>query len=78
MPRQIKLKAIEHHLTLRAEEEIAFIKKKILASHMFYFENWKKLTDAVAERNTSISSLYSNDCVHVLQLKRLRCEMDDS
>ena len=76
VPRQIKLKAIEHHhLILRANEEIALIKRKMLASHTFYFEDWKKLTDAVAERNTSISSLYGNGCVHLLQLELLRCEM---
>ena len=70
VPRQIKLKAIEHrHLILRADEEIALIKKEVLASYMFYFEDWKKLTDAVAQRNTSICSLYTNGCVHLLQLE---------
>ena len=42
VPRQIKLKAIEHHhLILRADEEIALLKKEMLAALMFYFEDWK-------------------------------------
>ena len=76
VPRQIKLKAIEHHhLILRADEEIALIKKEMLASLMFYFEDWKKLTDAVADRNANVSSLYANGCLHLLQLARLKCEI---
>ena len=76
VPRQIKLKAIEHHhLILRADEEIALVKKEMLASLMFYFEDWKKLTDAVADRNANVSSLYANGCLHLLQLARLKCEI---
>ena len=76
VPRQIKLKAIEHHhLILRADEEIALIKKEMLASLMFYFEDWKKLTDAVADRNANVSSLYANGCLHLLQLAKLKCEI---
>ena len=44
VPRQIKLKAIEHHhLILRADEEIALVKKEMLASLMFYFKDWRNL-----------------------------------
>ena len=76
MPRQIKLKAIEHHhLILRADEEITLVKKEMLGSLMFYFEDWKKLTDAVADRNANVSSLYANGCLHLLQLARLKCEI---
>lgn len=42
---------------------------------MFYFEGWKKLTDAVAGRNVNVSSLYDNGCLHLLQLARLKCEI---
>lgn len=42
---------------------------------MFYFEDWKKLIDAVADRSANVSSLYANGCLHLLQLARLICEI---
>lgn len=76
VPRQIKLKAIEHHhLILCSDEEIALVKKEMLASLTFYLEDWKQLTDAVADRIVNVSSLYTNGCLHILQLARLKCEI---
>ena len=77
VPKQIKLKAIEHyHLILRADEEIRITKNEILGTITFYLKKWKEITDAVAiMKDQPGLDMYASGCINLLQLQRLKFEI---
>ena len=72
IPAQVKLEAIKnHHLALRADEEISMLRQDMLATLQFYIRDWNLLTDKI---NELMDSRNANGEICSLQYARLETE----
>ena len=75
VPKTIQLEAIKnHHLMLRAEEEMELIEKEMQATVSFYIKDWQELMHCVKEQSALPYTRYNSGALVALQLSRLRCE----
>ena len=72
IPAQVKLEAIKnHHLALRADEEISLLRQDMLATFQFYIRDWNLVTDKI---NKLMDSGNANGEICSLQYARLDTE----
>lgn len=73
IPPQVKLEAIKnHHLALRADEEISLLHQDMLATLQFYIRDWNLVTDKINELMNSGGN--ANEEICSLQYARLDTE----
>ena len=72
IPAQVKLEAIKnHHLALRADEEISLLHQDMVAALKFYIRDWKLLAD---KTNELMETENANSKICSLQYARLKTE----
>ena len=75
VPRNIRLAAIKnHHLTLRADEDIHLLHTEMQTTFRFFLSDWENLSSVVAEFKSKPSSKYTNEAINQVQLACPKCE----
>ena len=75
IPRNIRLSAIKnHHLALRADEDIHLLQTEMHSTFCFFLDDWKHLLSTIVELKLQPYSKYNNGALNQLQLVCLKCE----